>query len=1327
MSFHPYAPGLVLARFARDPEPPTEAEAEGREVAVLWADIVGFTPLTERIVAVGPEGVEHLKAVINRYFDRLAGVVQSHGGDITQLEGDALLAVWDAEGAPTEALLRAAQCALAIQRELDGFQAAEEIRLTQRVALAAGPVRFLTLGGVLARWNFVVAGAPLVQIQAIDHQCEPGEVVVAAEAWPRLASTCEGEPLPTGSVRLTAVREPIERQPLQIPELDEAAEHGLRVMVPGAVLTRSRLGQGEWLAELRTISVVFVQLRNLDTGALDLLETTQALVAEVQHALYRYGGSLLSISMADKGASILAGFGVPPLAHEDDPVRAVLAALELVERLRALGVEAGVGVATGRVFAGLIGSRARAAYTTLGPPTNLASRLMGLAEDVLCDEATWAAADGRLGFEALPARSVKGVAGLVPLYRPTGERRQVVPEQTEIVGRVAEQALVSERLQALLRAHTSGVLVFEGEAGIGKSRLMAEAKARAAELGVPVLVGEASAIERDTPYFVWREVVAKVTGVERGMSTEQAREAVLTFVAADPEWSALAPLLNVLLSIELPDTERTEAMTPQVRADNTLGLLLHIIARGVAERPSLLVLEDAHWFDSASWVLLQAVVRDVTPLLTLIVTRPLEAPAPVEYGQLIGGDEVTVVPLESLEGEQVRALVCQRLGVASLPYGVGQLLIERAGGNPFFSEDLAYALRDSGHLLIDRGTCGLAPGLALESLGLPDTVQGAIVSRVDGLDPASQLVLKVASVVGREFPLRIVQALYPEQDDVAELLDGLVALDFVQREGDGHYLFKHALGRDAVYELMLFAQRRGLHQRAAEWYEAEGADGRTALLAHHWSHTEVHDKALRYLRAAGEEAADRYANVEAARLFERALERSTKVSAGADARALTSMSQRLAVACYALGDYEGCLRHGRAALTGLGHSAPRSTLGKVVGVLGQVARRLVQSRLPGRVDSEDEKARRLAAVRIYTVFSEIGFFTEQPLDTLYASLRQLNLAVPVGPTPELAQAYANMATMVGAIPIRGVATAWGERSREIGDAVGDAQGRAWAYCRSAVVELYFGRWAEVEALTLEALDVAQRLGDRRLREDAGVVRGLGLLYSGRFEQARALSEQVRGWAGKSGNPQTLAWASANLGLALAHLGQGAEALALFDENRAWTEEIATSTERVWCNAAEALARLVAGDRAGALERADLTLPAIAGRPIAYWTGHAPGCLATVYATLLREDPTDADLRDKLKSCAKAAVAFGKVFDFGRPGGLYWTGALQVAEGRPDQGAQTWRDCLDQAEGMDSWLELGLAHRDLATTAEGAQRERHLLEAERRLTRADALSELQGPR
>jgi predicted ATPase len=220
--------------------------------------------------------------------------------------------------------------------------------------------------------------------------------------------------------------------------------------------------------------------------------------------------------------------------------------------------------------------------------------------------------------------------------------------------------------------------------------------------------------------------------------------------------------------------------------------------------------------------------------------------------------------LEPLGPHETLALVCDRLGAQRLPEPVAALIEERAQGNPFFSEELAYALRDAGLIRIADGVCTIAPGAgALSSVSFPDTVQGVVAARIDRLLPGHELTLKVASVVGRLFAFRILRHVHPLEADRSALrgyLDDLQRQDFTvldASEPDLAYLFKHVVTQEVAYSLLLYAQRRQLHQAVAEWYERSQGDGPSALyplLAYHWGRAEEPIKTLAYLELAGEQA-----------------------------------------------------------------------------------------------------------------------------------------------------------------------------------------------------------------------------------------------------------------------------------------------------------------------------------------------------------------------------------------------------------------------------------------------------------------------------------------
>jgi tetratricopeptide (TPR) repeat protein len=644
---------------------------------------------------------------------------------------------------------------------------------------------------------------------------------------------------------------------------------------------------------------------------------------------------------------VVAALGLPPLAHEDDAARGVQAALAMRQALADLGLDCAIGIATGRAFCGEIGSQQRREYTMIGDVVNLAARLMQAAtatkdggrrtktqrpsssvlhlpsSDILCDEATAHAAQVRIAFEPLESITVKGKAEPVAIYRPlknaaaqpkTGYSGSVNQKpQIDLVGRVAEQALLAEQLQALLRGGQGGAMLLESEAGMGKSRLIAATCDLAASLRIDVLLGAGDPMEQATPYYAWRDIFSQLLDLSALDTPPAQRRRVLDLLANDQGMLGLAPLLNAVLPLDLPENTATAQLSARARAEATRDLLLRLLQRAADLAPMLVVLEDGHWLDSASWSLAQAASQRVRGLLLLFGLRPLasagandtETRWQPEIQQLFATAKLRI-HLEALDPEQALALVCQRLHVATLPAPVAELIREKAHGNPFFTEELAYALRDAGLIQIEGDLCRLAPGADLHALSFPDSVQSAIISRVDRLTPTEQLTLKVASVIGRVFPVRTVAAVYPIDTSLARLgedLSRLARLDITPLdtpEPELAYSFKHAITQDVVYNLMLFAQRRQLHRAAADWYErtydssefkvqsselkvpaTQNSELLTLnsalapfyqLLAYHWSKAGVVAKAVDYLERAGRHALTISAVREARRLFAQALE-----------------------------------------------------------------------------------------------------------------------------------------------------------------------------------------------------------------------------------------------------------------------------------------------------------------------------------------------------------------------------------------------------------------------------------------------------------------------
>ncbi|GIW78337.1 MAG: hypothetical protein KatS3mg105_0144 [Gemmatales bacterium] len=524
-----YVPVLIQRRLANDPQPVNSARLERLPASVLFADLSGFTPLTERLAQEGPAGAEELSSVVNAYFERMVDLIFAHGGDVIKFAGDATLAVWtdSDEENPDERLkalvLRAACCALEIQEKLNGYQVANDIRLHVKVGIGAGDIVVMHLGGVRDRWEILVAGDPLAQVGHAEKDARSGEVVLSPQAWQYVASCCQACLSPAGYAHLEKITAKLEPKPTTFPHLGSEADDALLGYIPGAIRSRLAAGHLRWLAELRRVSVLFVNLPGLDQTASDALAAMQHCIQSLQTAIYRYEGAINKLNVDDKGITLVAVLGLPPLTHEDDTIRAVHVALAIEKELQASHLPYAIGLATGRVYCGEIGGQKRREYTIMGDIVNLAARLMQAATNrILCDGTTQQAARARFQFERLPKLHVKGKAEAVEVFRPI-EDIQSKEKHSPLVGRVVEKAQLEKALDALQNGQ-GGVVLIEGEAGMGKSRLLADLIDKAQRRQVSCLVGVADITERKRAYSAWRPILARVleidirqeTAVQRG-------------------------------------------------------------------------------------------------------------------------------------------------------------------------------------------------------------------------------------------------------------------------------------------------------------------------------------------------------------------------------------------------------------------------------------------------------------------------------------------------------------------------------------------------------------------------------------------------------------------------------------------------------------------------------------------------------------------------------------------------------------------------------------------------------------------------------------------
>jgi predicted ATPase/class 3 adenylate cyclase len=892
---------------------------------VVVADISGFTPLTEALAqSLGPQrGAEALTFQLNQLFGALIAEVHRYGGSVICFSGDAITCWFDGDSG-----LRGTACALAMQQALR--QLAGVVPLAITMAVVAGRVRRFLVGAPEIQRIDVLAGRTLDALTLIAQQAEPGDVVIDALIARRLAACAvvsdwrAADPAGRPVAVVTGLVEPVAPAPWPALPLAGPSEDHARTWLLSPVYERLRRNPGQFLAELRPAVALFLSFSGIDydadddAGVLldDYIRRVQALVA-------RYAGSLLQVTIGDKGSYLYIAFGAP-IAHDDDAARAIAAALDLRSPPPNMGFirDIRIGIACGQMYTGAYGSPERQTYGVLGDKANLAARLMthAGAGEILCDDEVYRRAQHRWLFEALPSIRVKGKAALIRVYRPTGQpassNRQPAQagDQHRLVGRAAEVA----RLEGILDALTAGeqrILFIEGEAGIGKSRLVAELARLMRERGQTGLRGAGQSIEQQTPYRAWHDIFSSYFDLDEIADPAERRTRVRSLVEElVPKQMQRLPLLNDLLNLDFPETPLTAALDPALRQESLVMFLIALLDAWARERPLILVLEDAHWLDSLSWSLAVQLARVLFAapgaLLLVLVHRPFdEQDAAAQQSaalRAITGAACETLALTALSQDQTVALVTERLGLpeGDLPAAVAALVRQRAGGNPFFAEELVLTLRDQGliTIVIEPGAptvppvarCIVGDGIDAAGQTLPDTLQGLILARIDRLPPEKQLVLKVAAVIGRAFaytPLFYTLNHYTTMVEhilKAHLADltrhDLIVLESM--EPDLSYIFKHVIMQEVPYQTLLFAQRKQLHRIVASWYETTFSSGTGLgsqphagplgryypLLVHHYRYAEDAERERGYARLAGEQAAAQYANAEAVFYFSRALE-----------------------------------------------------------------------------------------------------------------------------------------------------------------------------------------------------------------------------------------------------------------------------------------------------------------------------------------------------------------------------------------------------------------------------------------------------------------------
>jgi class 3 adenylate cyclase/pimeloyl-ACP methyl ester carboxylesterase len=668
------------------------------------------------------------------------------------------------------------------------------------------------------------------------------------------------------------------------PAAEPSGEQKLARYVPRELADKILATRGRIEGERRQVTVLFCDLADSTRIAEDLDPEVyrQLLDAYLEAAIaciHRFEGVINQFA----GDGFMAIFGAP-IAHDDDAARACRAGLAIVAEMHVLArswearlgqrLAARIGMNTGPVIVGTVGSDLRMDYTAVGDTTNTAARIQAYArpgEICLAETTRKLVADG-FETEESGTPAFKGKQGRVAVFRLVREisrrerRHQALRGGlARFYGRNTELALLHDRYDQA-RSGSGQVVFLAGEAGIGKSRLIHEFRRLLDPAAYHWLEGQCVGYGTRSAYLPFIDLLHGVFDIDEADSAEVIIDKVHRRAAAiGGAVAAAEPFYRDLLAVDAGD-RRVAALDENVKLGFFFESCRDLVLALGQDRPVVLLFEDVHWIDQSSEQLLRRLLASVaaTRVLALITHR-------TDYTWPHGDRSYfSHVALHGLPAALVDELAESVLGRSDLPRPLRRLIAERSDGNPFFVEEVAKSLRERGVLDRDLGAIRFADEV-------PSTVQEVILARIDRLDEEAKRALQVAAVIGREFTLRVLERAGSWRRSSAEALDQLRSLELIY-EKTAHaelaYMFKHALTHEVAYLTLLSSQRRELHRQIAGLIEELYADRLPEFyeaLAYQYRQAELPERAARYALLAGERARSHFAP-EAELFFREAIE-----------------------------------------------------------------------------------------------------------------------------------------------------------------------------------------------------------------------------------------------------------------------------------------------------------------------------------------------------------------------------------------------------------------------------------------------------------------------
>lgn len=1147
---------------------PDPEKGSHKLVTVIFAKITGFKPETG-----SHDELEELSLRKSEMDAELDRIVSKYGGVVDKIIREFFMATFGTRISHAEAPARAVLAAMEI------VECAKKFGVEAHVGINTGMAWVGAIGTELDT-DLTVIGEAVNLAARLKDQAGPNQIVVSRPTYERTRDLFLFKPLPP--VKVKGISRPVEiyevvgrtEKSELIAALSEDEEERLariQESIPSYLRDKILSSKSRVEGERKLVTMLYSDLSGF-TALSERFKDRPDIIAAVIDRCHKELGRIIYKweGVVDKlvGDEIMAIFGAPVI-HEDDPERAIMAGLEMLERMKSLSRELSeefgtpplnihIGINTGRVSIGNISLEGglRMDYTVIGEPVELAEKLEEISEpgQIVVGESTYRLT--RASFDFKPLGEVEVGGRRVRIYEVLG--RKAVPEPKRGVKELRRPPLIGrdEELKALLNAAEETlegrrtIVCIIGQAGLGKSRLKAEFKERVANR-MEWLESSCLPHTQKLSYSLFAPLFRRYFGIDEADPPQTAFRKIKhklerLFESRPEAIDEISPFMAHMLSIRSEEVDRKLAfLEPQQVRDRIFISVRETLSAHAAKRPLILALDDLHWIDPLSLDLIHFLIQTLPedlPLMLICIYRPERTDPCWSIGEMASKMEGYVeVTLGKLSREESRRLLEALIDLEDAEE-LKELILDRSDGNPFYMEEILRSLIDDG-VLVEREGRWRVEGEVAE-IRVPDSLEQVIGARIDKLEDDPKYVLQKSSVIGRRFEYPILKRV-AEVERLEEHLNKLCALDMIKPVDEVSFAFEHILTYEIAYNTITAPRRRRYHGEVGDCIEGLYRDVLErfyGILAHHYSRSDNDVKAVIYLTLAGHQARMLYDNQTAKALYQMGLARFDRLPAEKAEeleRYRGEIYEGLGDVCQMLGEYDDALQFYRKRLERLSSPAARASVRRRMGLVydkkGEWEEALRQfesalKELEGEPDPVEE-------ARIYNAMGMIHFRRADYPRAIELISRAIELAEDRGAYDVLSNSYRYLGNCYYYLGDIGRAKELYQKGLEIARRLGDALQLSYYYNNLGAIHRREGDLDRAIEYYLKSYEEKEKIG----YADGMIVslQNIATIYSdkGDSENAERFIDKARRIAERIGAQKRIADIYASLGTSAFYAGR----------------------------------------------------------------------------------------------------------------------------------------------------------------------------------------------